>query len=273
MQYYGRILESKDVVTKEYVDTMSDYVETFPNENLFLNGFFIGGGSQQEGSAFPINQRGQTSYSNTGNCIDGWRLASPHTMSFLSDGIKLTVNGSASLNYLLQQNLKNLIVGQTYTLSMLISQNTTTSGIRLRNGGSAGGNISEIMYGTGLKTYTFNAGSAQDVGIMVSDRTADNGNYVVIQAAKLEFGQNQTLAHNEGDNETPNWVLNEIPIFNEELLRCQTRYQLFRTQNLRPTYRQDYRPVMDESTASDPQKPNTGTISIGGTTYYYASSD
>lgn len=39
-----------------------------------------------------------------------------------------------------------------------------------------------------------------------------------IQAAKLELGDTQTLAHQDADG---NWVLNEIPDYGEQLRRCQ----------------------------------------------------
>src|SRR5699024_7637111 len=48
------------------------------NPNLLDNWYFIGGGSQQGGGQFPINQRGQTSYSNSGDSIimsvDRWKF-------------------------------------------------------------------------------------------------------------------------------------------------------------------------------------------------------
>lgn len=43
-----------------------------------------------------------------------------------------------------------------------------------------------------------------------------------IQAAKLELGPQQTLAHQDADG---NWVLNEVPDYGEQLRRCQ-RYFL-----------------------------------------------
>ena len=43
-----------------------------------------------------------------------------------------------------------------------------------------------------------------------------------IQAAKLELGSQQTLAHQDADG---NWVLNEVPDYGEQLRRCQ-RYFL-----------------------------------------------
>lgn len=46
------------------------------NENLLDNWYFVGGGSQQGGGQFPINQRGQTSYSGTNqNAIDRWKIS------------------------------------------------------------------------------------------------------------------------------------------------------------------------------------------------------
>ena len=42
----------------------------------------------------------------------------------------------------------------------------------------------------------------------------------VIKAAKLELGSYQTLAHNEGTDENPNWMLNAIPNYSEEFNKC-----------------------------------------------------
>ena len=42
------------------------------------------------------------------------------------------------------------------------------------------------------------------------------GAEITIIAAKLELGSTQTLAHQEGDR----WVLNEVPDYGEQLLRC-----------------------------------------------------
>jgi len=39
-------------------------------------------------------------------------------------------------------------------------------------------------------------------------------------AAKVEIGTYQTLAHNEGTEDNPNWVLNEIPDWNEVRYKC-----------------------------------------------------
>lgn len=45
-----------------------------------------------------------------------------------------------------------------------------------------------------------------------------------IQAAKLELGSQQTLAHKDADG---NWVLNEVPDYGEQLRRCQRYFVRF----------------------------------------------
>jgi hypothetical protein len=80
---------------------------------------------------------------------------------------------------------------------------------------------------------------------------------------KLELGESQTLAHLVNGE----WQLNDIPNYAEELAKCQRYFQIFRTQSKRSTYGADFRPTI----ATD--SPTLGTITIGGTTYYTASSE
>lgn len=85
------------------------------NRNLLDNWYFIGGGSQIGYGTFPINQRGQASYSNANAyTIDRWKLTSG-SMSVVSGGI--TLNGT------LAQILKNAI-GQAVVCSALLSDGT-----------------------------------------------------------------------------------------------------------------------------------------------------
>ena len=48
----------------------------------------------------------------------------------------------------------------------------------------------------------------------------DTNATIKIKAVKLELGPTQTLCHNEGTESSPIWVLNEIPDYETELLRC-----------------------------------------------------
>ena len=62
-----------------------------PNRNLLDNWYFVGGGSQQGGGQFPINQMGQTSYHESGNIFDRFKnVGSPANLALVPDGIKMT---------------------------------------------------------------------------------------------------------------------------------------------------------------------------------------
>lgn len=180
--------------------------KAFPcNPNLLDNWYF----------GNPVNQRGQTSYTGSGYSIDRWKILN-HSLSIQTGSIKVTCNSAAAQNYALQQLSENLILGEQYTISALILENTTTSGISLRNGENA----SDAILGTGLFSKTFTADSTvgtQGVGIQFFNRVEDNNKYFVVKAIKLELGTQQTLAHQENGV----WVLNEIPDYGEQLRRCQ----------------------------------------------------
>lgn len=243
------------------------------NQNLLDNWYFVGGGSQQGGGQFPINQHGQTSYSgNAAKTIDGWILRGAPTLSIGSDGISI---GTDSLFHGIIASVENgvaMLAGKTVTISALISA-VTGSGeatIALSNGNAAnvvGTALGSVSFSAaGLYSKTFTVPSSLANAYLNFCITAANNNSLgfTIQAAKFEVGDTQTLAHNEGTDANPVWALNEIPNFTEELWKCQRYYQLFASSSYRPTYGEDYRPPMRL------HSPTKGTISIGGTTYYYA---
>ena len=99
--------------------------------------------------------------------------------------------------------------------------------------------------------------SGTDYHIFVQARKGSGNLY--IKAVKLEIGSQQTLAHKDTSG---NWVLNEIPDYGEQLLRCQRYFQLYSAADKRPAKAVDCRPMMRAN-------PSQGTIAIGGTTYYY----
>lgn len=151
--------------------------QTYVRPNLLDNWYF----------GNPVNQRGQSSYSNTGSyTIDRWKLTS---------GSVEVVSGGITLNGTLVQILEASI-GQTVTTSALLSD----------------GSMITPTYNDNTKTFTLTATGQ------------------TIKAVKLELGSDQTLAHNEGTDANPVWVLNEIPNYVEEFVKCQ-RYQQVITAN------------------------------------------
>ena len=79
-----------------------------PSRNLLDNWYFVGGGSQQGDGQFPINQRGQTSYTVlNGSCIDRWKLFNSATLAPEADAIALT--GSNTSTYESPSQLRQIL--------------------------------------------------------------------------------------------------------------------------------------------------------------------
>ena len=241
--------------------------QTYVRPNLLDNWYFVGGGSQLGGGVFPINQRGQTIYNTASYGIDRWVVTNSsgkYSIELLSSGLKqtiLTANNSRGMHQVIGTN----IAGKTVTLSIVIAECTGKWRLLVRGNNMTTTQIEIVSAGLFEFSVTIPSDTS-GVQIAVSSLSTDDapaGSYIVIQAAKLELGSGQTLAHQENGV----WVLNEIPDYGEQLLKCQRYFQTFRTQSLRPTYGEDCRPVM--VTAS----PATGTITKGNVTYYTLSSE
>lgn len=190
--------------TTQEVQDRLDAVGTIARPNLLDNAYFVGGGSQQGGGQFPVNQRGKTSYAINGPTIDRWKtanLTSYGTVAINNNGLTLThaVDGGYMDFYQALENAQD-ITGKTVTASSIIDN---------------------ILYST---TFTFGDsglfvwGSIQFIcgassfALRASDQTGST-----VQALKLELGDTQTLAHQENGV----WVLNEVPNYQQELAKCQ----------------------------------------------------
>ena len=207
-----------------------------PRDNLLDNAYFVGGGSQQGGGQFPINQRGQTSYSpSTGTaCIDRWLLNSG-TVTPEVDGLNLAAG-------------PGIIIQKYEDLDL-----------------SDGDYIFSYLDGEG-EVYTAPITQSYVVcgALKVTRASMTNAIYVrfdtsaKVKAMKLELGPTQTLAYQD---EEGNWQLFETPDYGEELAKCQRYFQLYSAAGTRPAKAVDCRPVM----RTDPVQ---STIVIGETTYY-----
>ena len=184
-----------------------------PNSNLLDNAYFKGGGSQQGGGQFPINQRGQTSYG-AGYGMDRW-VSNSCTVSIQSDGILI----SGSANY---GNLSQIIdnpsrfAGMTVTLSALI-----LGGSGISNGAYLNLQINGTDHVTnmsqGLVSVTVTCPS-QITNMQAAFVTSPFSGYSLqVIAAKLELGSHQTLAYQDEDGA---WQLFETPDYGEELDKC-----------------------------------------------------
>lgn len=179
------------------------------NRNLLDNWYFVGGGSQLREGVFPINQRGQTSYSATGYGIDRWYNVSsliPVTMSegyITSHSIFQRIEGQDKL------------LGLQLTFSALFEDGTLLSGTKKITTFSAQTTFASKAVPGGALTLLYNSYWR---GFQI-DNSASGATFNLI-AAKLELGTEQTLAHKENGV----WMLNDIPDYAVELLKCQQYY-------------------------------------------------
>lgn len=191
-----------------------------PNQNFFINSFFVGGGSQLGNGTFPINQQEKNSYTGN-NSIDRW-IINNATLTIKQDGVE--VFGSDIYGNFTQY-LENFryFAGKTVTLSALIT------------GGTGIGNEAYLDILDGITEHTF---KIDETGIIsVTATLTDNitklqagvvtsslsGKTLNVAAMKIELGNKQTLGYKD---DSGTWKLFETPDYGEELAKCQ-RYGLF----------------------------------------------
>ena len=188
-----------------------------PNSNLLDNAYFKGGGSQEGGGQFPINQRGQTSYA-SGNVIDRWQLSGNGGQSLIidTDGITLTSTAEYGL-YFTQtpdQSVIDACLGKTVTVSVIsVGQNTANLSLNLYVD-SAWTDYMGIQEGINSKQFAI----PSTANSFYFSFGASAAGACKLIAAKLELGPTQTLAYQD---ESGAWQLFETPDYGEELAKCQ----------------------------------------------------
>ena len=231
------------------------------NANLLRNGTFADG--------CIVNQRGKTSYAGTGYGVDMWyTTGATLSVDVTAEGVKLYKN-AASANPAWAQALEaDAAVGQTVTVSMLYKGSGGGASLRVAQSGGIVTLANVSDWTLVQKTFTlekWDVGTLQDRAIVAiqcfENMEANQGLY--IKAIKLELGEQQTLAHQNDDGA---WVLNELPDYGGELLRCQRYYQVYTTAAARPAKALDCRPVMRTD-------PSQSTVSVGGATLYANSAE
>lgn len=175
------------------------------NRNLLDNWYFVGGGSQLGEGVFPINQRGQSSYTAAGNNgIDRWG-GSYCNIVLNASGLTVTSTGYTNNIYqFVPYKLWDGLVGKTVTLSFDIEAISGSWAIAAHN--TAVGTISA----TGITSVSFVVPSVADSNKFIG-LAGQSGNVITIKAVKLEEGTVSTIA-----NDAP-------PDFGGELRKCQRR--------------------------------------------------
>lgn len=172
------------------------------NPNLLDNWFF----------GRPVNQRGDTDGDKTDwkYFIDRW-LGFGHSLKYTDNGITVNVKSGSSYSSIMQRYSKSLmnLVGKTVTLSCIVDGELHSATATVP---STAGTFLTVPFTSG-RFEMWNASDNGDVnGVQFYFDTSSR----TILAAKLELGDQQTLAHKENGA----WVLNEIPDYGEQLRRC-----------------------------------------------------
>ena len=185
------------------------------NPNILHNWYF----------ANPVNQRGKTEYSGaTQYTIDRWKATNAATVVFVADGY-ITLDASAGAAYL-RQFFENALPNQAVTISAMVRGAGQLSHYLTNASGTSG--VSTIRRSTVESdewevfsaTYTADEFTAEIRGATFA---VTQGGKIDFRAVKLEYGTQQTLAHQDADG---NWVLNEIPDYGEQLALCQRYCQV-----------------------------------------------
>lgn len=195
--------DSESVQGKLDASATVEELATYTRPNLLDNWYFVGGGSQLGYGTFPINQRGQTTYSGNGHYIDRWIGGSGVVVAL----DYLTIKAGEWL----VQNIASFetLIGKQLTATLLLADNTLLTGTAIIT--TAGGQLVRLIGTDNIYVYTVNSPSNKGFGIHVYNTDIN------VVAVKLELGSTQTLAHQEGST----WVLNEVPDYAIEFMKCE----------------------------------------------------
>lgn len=205
--------------------------------NLLDNAIFIDGGSQQGGGQLPVNQRGQTSYTAGGYTVDRWSLTgSAAKITVQADGIYYEKTADATSYSIWEQKLPlGELEGKELAVSVLVDDVCYSDTI------AAGWTYSN---GVVLKQFFINNGSKQ-MRVSVScdadnilifrfyygGSTAAATTGFLLQAAKLEEGDTQTLAYQD---DTGAWQLLPQPEsdYATQLAKCKYYATMIASENI-----------------------------------------
>lgn len=175
------------------------------NPNLLDNWYF----------GNPVNQRGLTEYTGNGYTVDRWKI-DIDTGSGVSINNGLTIKNAGSYIGQYFDRLFDSLDGIPITGSIILSSGHLLTGTLIYKSII---NQPQIFFSDSAGGVSMYVNALSNTLTQVELATLKDN--VSILAAKLELGSTQTLAHLENGN----WVLNEIPVYSDQLARCQ-RYML-----------------------------------------------
>ena len=162
-------------------------------QNVLHNAYFVGGGTGR--GVFPVNQRGAASYTASNYSMDRWKFNAGGTLTLSADGISWTT-GRVIYQYIdpsVVSRLTGKVTFSYYDGTTIYSLNSAFSSYT----------------SVGSLSVSFNR-STHILYIKMDTSTT-------IKAVKLEPTPTQTLGHQVNGA----WVLDDIPDYEQELIKCQ----------------------------------------------------
>lgn len=203
-------LEAKGGISATQSGDILTLAAAYPvGENILRNWYLVN----------PVNQRGFTEQIGLGGYfIDLWRgsTTSATTVSVGAEGLTIANASESNTSYIRQYFDAGRVPAGKYTVSIL-AENVIGSSVVTCRRRQAGTFTTTHEIVEGLTTFVVSA----DEELERLQFQISAGASLTIRAVKLELGDTQTLAHQDTEG---NWLLNEIPDYGEELLKCQ-RYQ------------------------------------------------
>lgn len=115
----------------------------------------------------------------------------------------------------IEPSFARMLLNKQITVSALFSNGELSVGTGTHTSLTGGDTVEGSLCSAGFVTSVFYYQNELQLS-----RISVNPGYTVV-AAKTELGDKQTLAHQDANG---NWVLNEIPNYQEQLARCQRYY-------------------------------------------------
>ena len=195
------------------LSNLSDYQKALhniggrPNQNIFDNWFFPGGGTPGK---FPINQKNTGAPQDGQPIFDRWKSASGDTTySLQTDGL-LCSGGTSFISQKVEDCIIDYLQGKTITISALWLDDYLFSYTWVFD-------KNQQALSNGLFVYI------PDVGFILP-RSIGTGNQKTMVSAKLETGDKQTLAYQDSDKKLK---LFETPNYGYMLARCHWYLRAF----------------------------------------------
>ena len=177
-------------------------------KNLLINPFF------------KVNQRGNSTYTSNGYCVDNWEITYKDTGNYgvtvHDDYIMLSAGQDRETRVDQFIEDADAVFGKTVTGSALLEDGTLRTGSAVFQK-SSGGYTTETIYTDTTFSFLLQSGPSMNALVRL---VVKEGKSVGVRAVKLEFGNTQTLAYQDDSGA---WQLLEQPD-PLELLKCH-RYQ------------------------------------------------